>query len=91
MRLVGASNSFIRGPYIVESIIYGLAAGFLSFLIFIPVINFLSPHVANFIPEMNLKSYLSNNLLRLIFYQILFGAGLGIISSFFAIRKYLKL
>ena len=35
MRLVGASNNFIRGPYIVEGILYGILAGILSFAIII--------------------------------------------------------
>jgi cell division transport system permease protein len=91
MRLVGASNAFIRGPYIVESMIYGAIAGFLSFLVMIPIVHFVSPYILNFIPEMNLAGYLVDNLGRLLFYQLLFGVGLGSFSSFFAVRRYLKI
>ncbi len=90
MRLVGASNSFIRGPYIVESMIYGAIAGFLSFLVLVPLINLLSPYIESFIPEMNLNLYLSGNVLKLLFYQLLFGICLGALSSFIAVRKYLR-
>lgn len=90
MRLVGASNTFIRGPYIVEVILYGLIAGLVSFLIFIPFINFVSPYVNNFIQTMNLHDYFTKNFWNLILYQFLFGIGLGIISSVFAIRRYLR-
>ena len=90
MRLVGASNSFIRGPYIVEGIIYGVVAAVTSFLIFIPIINFTSPHIANFILEVDLKSYFAGNWGKLLIYQLLFGVGLGIISSVIAIRRYLR-
>jgi cell division transport system permease protein len=90
MRLVGASNAFIRGPYIVESVIYGFAAGFLSFIFWVPLVNFISPHIAGFVPTINLSHYVSENFGPLLLYQILFGVALGVISSFFAVRKYLK-
>lgn len=89
MRLVGASNNFIRGPFVVEGVIYGIVAGILSFLIFIPLIGFLSPYIAKFVPEVDLNAYFNAHLIGLLFYQFLFGVGLGIISSVVAIRKYL--
>ena len=39
MRLVGASNGFIRGPYIVEGVIYGVLSGVASLLIMVPIIK----------------------------------------------------
>lgn len=90
MRLVGASNKFVRGPYIVEGIIYGFISAIISFLIMIPIIHFISTPVNNFVPEINLSSYFKNNFLALLFYQILFGVGLGILSSIVATRRYLK-
>lgn len=89
MRLVGASNNFTRGPYVVEGVLYGIIAGVLSFLIFIPIINFISPYITNFIPEVDLKLYFNDYFVRILLYQLLFGVGLGIISSVIAIRKYL--
>lgn len=89
MRLVGAANSFIRGPYIVEGVFYGLIAGAVSFAIAIPIINFASPYIFNFIPEMNLAGYLKSNFITLLGYQAVFCVGLGIVSGFIAVRKYL--
>jgi len=79
MRLVGASNSFIRGPYVVEGIIYGLVAGILSVIIALPIIYFVSPYVKIFISEMNLWLYFTSNLIGILGYQLLFGVGLGVI------------
>lgn len=91
MRLVGASNAFVRGPYVVEGIIYGLIAGFLSIAIILPIIYFTSPYFNIFIPEINLWKYFTSNLAKFLSYQILFGIALGIVSSFVAVRKYLKI
>mgnify|MGYP001569846757 CR=1 FL=1 len=91
MRLVGGSNSFIRGPYLVEGIIYGLLAGIFSIVIISPVIYFVSPYIQIFISEMNLWLYFKTNLLTILGYQALFGVGLGVISSYIAVRKYLRI
>jgi cell division transport system permease protein len=91
MRLVGASNNFIRGPYIVTGVLYGIIGAFISFLLFIPILNFISPYISNFIPEISLNQYFASNFFSLLFYQILFGVGLGILSSVIAIRRYLHI
>lgn len=91
MRLVGASNVFIRGPYAVEGIIYGVIAGVLSFALSAPVIYYIDPYIKIFIPEMEIWSYIASNSLKLIGYQIFFGVILGLISSSIAIRKYLRI
>src|SRR3989344_1143010 len=90
MRLVGASNSFIRGPYIVESIICGVIAAVLSIIVFVPAINFANPYVSSFIPSVGLADYFRSNFFSLFFYHILFSVGLGIVSSVIAIRRYLR-
>lgn len=91
MRLVGASNSFIRGPYIVEGVLYGLIAGLVSYLLFIPMLNFASPYITSFIPEVNLGTYFASHFFALFCYQLLFAVGLGIVSGVIAIRKYLHI
>lgn len=91
MRLVGASNVFIRGPYTVEGIIYGIIAGIAGFLILIPVISFLSPYVGRFIPELVLSDYFQVHFFTLLLYQLLFCIVLGIVSSIIATRRYLQL
>jgi cell division transport system permease protein len=91
MRLVGASNKFVRGPYIVEGIIYSFLASLVSFVLMIPFINFVSPYINNFISEVNLSNYLSENFLSLFGYQFLFAMFLGVFSSILATRKYLKI
>ena len=90
MRLVGANNKFIRGPYVVEGIIYGVVSGLFSLLVIYPAIIFTSPYISVLLPEINLKSYFTANLMSFMGYHLLFGIGLGIISSMIAIRRYLR-
>jgi cell division transport system permease protein len=90
MRLVGASNTFIRGPFMVEGLIYGIISAVIGFLILIPFISFVSPHINSFVPEVNLQSYFSANFVSLLLYQLVFGVALGIISSIIATRRYLN-
>jgi len=90
MRLVGASNWFVRGPFLVEGIIYGLVAGFVTLLLMYPILYFISPKVTSFLPGVDLLYFYQVNFWQFVF--LLFGVGvvLGGVSSLIAIRRYLR-
>lgn len=90
MRLVGASNWFIRGPFIAQGVIVGLISIIISLLAFILSCYFLTPKIQTIIPGFNLFSYFSSQLSTIFYVQLATGIGLGIISSVIAIRKYLE-
>ena len=90
MRLVGASNTFIKGPYIVDGVMYGFFGSLVTVLLTAPLMNIVAPVVARLIPEMDLQAYFYANLPSLFGYLVLFGAALGVLSSWVAIRRYLK-
>lgn len=91
MRLVGAPNHFISGPYVVEGIMYGVLGAVISIAIFWPAVYWGAPYLKYFVEDLNLRTYFFDNLWRLVGYQLLFGIALGVISSNFAIQKYLKI
>ncbi len=91
MRLVGAPNSLIRGPYVVEGIIHGIIATIITTIMFIPIVHIISPHIDVLIPEFSVLSYFWSNFFLIIGVQVLIGIALGIISSLLAIRKYLRI
>ncbi|MCK9187195.1 MAG: permease-like cell division protein FtsX [Candidatus Colwellbacteria bacterium] len=90
MRLVGASNAFIRGPYIVIGAIYGFLAAAAGVIITIPFVYFVSPFVSVLIPEMNLWGYFIGNLFTILGYNLAFAVTIGVVSSFVVVKRYLK-
>ena len=91
MRLVGASNWHIRGPYVVEGAIYGIIAGLAVLIIFYPIVYFTSPKIQAFIPSVNLANYFSNFSGEMLVLVLGSGISLGIASSLIAVRKHLKI
>ncbi|MDO8743382.1 MAG: permease-like cell division protein FtsX [Candidatus Azambacteria bacterium] len=91
MKLVGASNWFVRGPFIVEGVLHGMVSSAFAFMIIIPGVAVIGPKLLNFLPEINLVNYLGDNFWQLLLFQTLGGIILGVFSSWFAIRKYLKI
>lgn len=91
MRLVGASNWHIRGPYIAEGTFYGLFASVVSLFLFYPIIYAISGKLTNVIPEVDLFHYFAINSWQIILMTLFTGILLGTLSSFIAIRKHLRI
>jgi cell division transport system permease protein len=90
MRVVGASNALVRGPYVVEGFFWGGISAILSLILVAPVCYFVSSHLNDFIPGLNIFRYFYTHILQLFLYQLLFGVVIGSLSSFWAVRRYLK-
>jgi len=90
MRVVGASNSLVRGPYVVEGMIWGIIATLVSLAFLAPALYFVSPYLNEFIPGLDIFRYFYTHLLQLFIYGLLFGVVIGSFSSFFAVRRYLR-
>lgn len=92
MRLVGATNSFIQIPYIIEGMLYGIFASVISTIIIYPLIAHFSPKINEFFQITNIDTsiFISENLLFIIGAQMFLGVFLGVVSSLIAIRKYLS-
>ena len=89
MRLVGASNGFIRGPFLMEGAMHAVIGSALAILSIEMLRRFALPQVSNtlaWLPiDLSTTSYL-------MIYAALIVAGLVIagIGSLFAMRRYLK-
>lgn len=89
MRLVGASNMFIRGPFMLQGIMYGFIAGLLALLVFYPLLIWLGPRTELFF-ELNLFTYYVQNFGLIFGVLVGIGVALGLISSTFAVARYLR-
>lgn len=91
MRLVGATNWYIRGPFIIEGIMYGLLAMVIASAVILVMLYLLSGKVEQFLS----LTTIGGNLMSALSWQILLvnftvGVVLGVVASSIAIRRYLK-
>ncbi len=91
MRLVGATAFYIRAPFMVEGVLYGLVAGIVTLLLFYPLTWWLGGVTGNFFGGVNIFSYYLSHFLY--FFLVIIGTGvlLGAVASFLAVRRYLKI
>jgi len=89
MRLVGAENHYIRGPFLVEGMIYGLISSVITIIIFYPITLWVGTNMTTFL-GINMHTYYLSNFFQLFVVNAIFGMILGVISSYLAVRAYLK-
>lgn len=92
MKLIGADRSFIRGPFVVEAIVYGFIAALVASGIGFGLLNLVAPTLKsaeiNVQPVLDMMTYYAGFV---ILAMIVAGAIIGVISSLAATRRYLKL
>lgn len=91
MRLVGASNWFIKMPFLIEGAIFGILGCAITLIFISPVVMYISPKISQFLPGFSLSNYFVNDFLKIAGLLLLSGMALGVISSLIAIRRYLKI
>ena len=96
MRLVGASNMYISSPFVISGILQGCIAGVLVVLLLYPALMFYErtfypfPFFADAGYDKLLFNYFVSNFARIFFTLVGSGMVIGAVSSFLAVRRYLK-
>lgn len=92
MKLIGADRNFIRGPFIVEAVMYGFIAAIIATILGIAALYATKDKLASYQIAINptvqdVTMYAGFVLLAM----IIVGAAIGVVSSMLATRKYLKI
>ena len=93
MKYVGATNNFIRWPFIVEGMIIGIIASAISIMIIGLLYNMVADGLVNsdFMKRINMSLLQFGDLFNYIFLTYMgLGLGIGALGSIISMRKYLK-
>ncbi|OIP59023.1 MAG: hypothetical protein AUK19_02880 [Candidatus Moranbacteria bacterium CG2_30_45_14] len=90
MRLVGASNIYVRMPFIFEGVLYGLVAALVTVVLLYGIAYYIAPFTNGAMAQGNFMNFYLNSFWYLFGGLILLGITLGVVSSTIAIRRYLK-
>jgi cell division transport system permease protein len=91
MKLIGADKSFIRGPFIVEAVVYGFIAAILATILGVAGMVALKDKLIGGIELQPTIDFVLAYIGFVLLGMILLGAIIGILSSLLATRRYLKI
>lgn len=93
MRLVGATNWFVRAPFFLESILYALIASITTMLVLYPLVIITSPYINHLFEgyDFNMLQYFQQYIWSVFAMQLFVSLILSITSSMLAIGRYLKI
>ncbi|MEK7158310.1 MAG: permease-like cell division protein FtsX [Patescibacteria group bacterium] len=92
MKLVGATNMFVRVPFIIESVLYAIIAATVTVGTLYPVVRTAAPYVNGLFEgyEFNLFEFFSANFWKIFLIQLGVALVLCVVSSMVAISRYLR-
>lgn len=90
MRLIGATNWYIRWPFIFEGVFYGLIGAFFGWLISSIALWYATPFLSSFLKGIPVLPVSPVVLLEVLAVELVLAAFLGAFSSFLAVLRYLK-
>ncbi|MFH1455033.1 MAG: permease-like cell division protein FtsX [bacterium] len=90
MRLVGASNSYVKGPFVVSGIFCGVISAIIILIAFAIITFAINHYYGDYFVGFNLFKHYITNFLQI--FVIILGSGimLGVFASYLAVHKYLK-
>lgn len=90
MNLVGASHWFVRGPFVIAGLLYGVLSSVIVLIALYPLTLWFGPASQQFFGTFNIFNYFTSSFLMISLILIGSGALLGSLSSFLAVRRYLQ-
>lgn len=90
MRLVGASNNYVKGPFMVSGFLCGAISSVLVLILFTIITFFVNKYYGTYFVGFDVFKYYIMHLLLILLAIFGSGALLGMLSSYLAVHKYLK-
>lgn len=91
MKLVGASPGFIRGPFLIGGLIYGILAICLANIVIFALIYFSNSDLKSWFLGFDMLKFYQENIVLFLGIQILFVGITAFLSTQLALRRYLKI
>ncbi len=91
MNLVGAGRWYVRGPFVVSGILYGVISGVIVLALLFPLSIWLGPPSEEFLTTFDVYTYYLANFWMLFGLVMASGVALGALSSYLAVRRYLRI
>lgn len=91
MRLLGANNWFIQGPFLLEGIFYGFSGAFLGWLSAYISLLYATPFLISWLAEIELLPVNIVTMLILLGLEMIVGVVVGVFASLLAVKRFLKI
>lgn len=90
MNLVGAGRWYVRGPFMIAGVLYGVIAGLFVLVVLYPASAWIGPASERFFGSFNVFDYYVSNFPLMFLVVMGLGIALGALSSYLAVRRYLR-
>jgi cell division transport system permease protein len=90
MKLIGASSWYIRWPFIIEGVTYGVVGALIGWTISVGVLLYSTPFLSSFLKGIPVLPVTFFSLFELLVFELLLASMLGIFASYIAVLRYLK-
>lgn len=91
MKLIGADKQFIRGPFVVEAVVYGFIAALIATGLGYGLLVLIDSRIGDFLDVKPTIELVIQYLPLIVIAMIVIGAMIGVVSSLLATRRYLKI
>lgn len=90
MNIVGAGRWYVRGPFMVAGVLYGVVSGLIVLLLLYPFTLWIGPASERFLGTFNAFSYFIDAFPLIFSVVMATGIALGALSSYLAVHRYLR-